>query len=341
VLLVVTVHLVNPDGFGERYLGGDAGTGWLYLPGQCGVDLFFVISGLIMTLTTWKLARGAAEARAFLARRVKRIYPVYWIVTLPVFVVFLVDSGLVNSHQVHPPQPLQSFLILPQAGFPLVLVGWTLVYEMYFYAIFAAALLGPRRLLPWIIAFWSIVTIALAVTVQHSDLATVRVLANPIVLEFALGVAVGFAVMKAPLVAPAAALIAGIVVLAGVLAGAGAWGEQELSGWLRAVGVGPACALIVYGAIGLEERHAVSASRTWQTLGDASYSIYLWHVLILAMIGRVVAHFTPVGVLHLPILLAAGVITVAIATALYFAIERPLLRVLGTRSHLAAQPDRA
>lgn len=169
-LLVVTVHLVNPN-FEKQYLEGDAVAGWLSLPGQCGVDLFFVISGVIMTLTTWRLARGASEAKSFLVRRVKRVYPIYWVVTVPLFGLFLVDPDLVNN-QAHPPQPLQSFLILPQAGYPLVTVGWTLVYEMYFYVIFTAALLAPRRVLPWIIAAWATVTVVLAATVSNSDLAT-------------------------------------------------------------------------------------------------------------------------------------------------------------------------
>ena len=86
-------------------------------------------------------------------RRLKRIYPIYWVVSLLVLAVFLVRPEFVNSHSAHPPDVLASFLLLPQAGLPLLAVGWTLTYEMYFYILFGLALLcrapaaavDPRR----------------------------------------------------------------------------------------------------------------------------------------------------------------------------------------------------
>lgn len=335
VLLVVGVHLGNPNGFEKRYLQGGDVTSWAAVAGQSGVDLFFVISGLIMTLTTHRSAHGLSAARSFLARRVKRVYPIYWIVTIPVFGLFLLDPDLVNSSQANAPQPLQSFLILPQAGLPLVLVGWTLVYEMYFYVVFAAALAWPRHHFGGLIAGWAALTVVLAVAVRNSDLPTVIVVSNPILLEFALGVGVGFVLLRTRPRAPSAALGVGAALLVVVLIAAGLSGEQELAPWTRALAVGSCCALIVYGAVGLEERGTAVAPRIWQTLGDASYSIYLSHVLILAVIGRVVERLLPYEVLHLPILVAATVLTVAIGTGVYFLIERPLLRALGTRRHLA------
>jgi len=53
---------------------------------------------------------------------------------------------------------LQSFLILPQRGDPLVATGWTLVYELYFYFVFGLALLLPRRRLGWVMAAWLAIT---------------------------------------------------------------------------------------------------------------------------------------------------------------------------------------
>lgn len=333
VLLVVGVHLSDPYGFEKRYLKGGTVVHWLYLPGHCGVDLFFVISGLIMTLTTWTTAHTWENARSFFGRRLKRIYPIYWIVTIPVFLLWLVKPHLIDSHQAHAPQPVQSFLLLPQAGVPLLPVGWTLVYEMYFYSIFAVALAVSRKFLPWIIGSWAVVTVVMGLTVLHSSLTTVSVLADPIALEFAFGVAVGFAVMKMRPIAPMMALLAGTGLLIGVLVVAALSHVESPSDWLRALGIGPCCALIVYGAIGLENRDGAVAPPAMQTLGDASYSVYLWHVVILTAMGKVIVHFLPYRALHIPLLILATGVTVAVSVWLYFVLERPLVRRLGARRH--------
>jgi exopolysaccharide production protein ExoZ len=56
---------------------------------------------------------------------------------------------------------LASILLLPQAGRPLLVVGWTLVHEMYFYLVFSIGMLIPRRGLPWLLSGWVAVTVLL------------------------------------------------------------------------------------------------------------------------------------------------------------------------------------
>src|ERR1041384_6244035 len=55
--------------------------------GAVGVDLFFVISGFIMSYTARR--GGLREARDFMVRRLVRIYPLYWACSLIMIAVLL------------------------------------------------------------------------------------------------------------------------------------------------------------------------------------------------------------------------------------------------------------
>lgn len=332
VLLVVVVHVGNPFGFEPRYLGGERYLSWINIPGQAGVDLFFVISGLIMTITTWSHERGSKGSRRFMLRRVKRIYPIYWVVTLPVLVVYLVQPTFVNSHSEHPPQILQSFLLVPQAGLPLLAVGWTLTYEMYFYVMFAGALLLSRRWLPVILGGWALITLTLAFLFGDSEAAVVQLFASPLLLEFVYGVAIGYQVMTREPVAPGRLLTTGIVLLTIALAYASSFDDALLDPWFRAFAVGPPAALIVLGAVGLERRRQFIAPVALQYLGDASYSIYLWHTLLLVAAGRALTLVLPPPTpLHVAFLIAIPVAVIVGCLVLFELVERPLLTVLGQR----------
>jgi exopolysaccharide production protein ExoZ len=79
------------------------------------------------------------------------------------------------------------------------------------------------------------------------------------------------------------------------------------------------------GLIGLEAKGRIRVSRTWLLLGDASYSIYLIHMPVLAIMTPK-AHQS-----HLPIVvlfcLEAG-IAVMVGIALHLIVERRLLHTL-------------
>ncbi len=281
---VVLAHLGGPDGFESRWLAG--GYDWLAFthgPGQAGVDLFFVISGLIMVVTTQHRVPGPASAREFLRRRVVRIYPIYWVATLPVLALFLVSPGAVNSSAENPPDVLASLLLLPQSGLPLLMVGWTLTFEMYFYLVFALVLLLPRAGRLPALAAWGVLTLALAAAFAGSGNPWLGTIGAPIVLEFLFGAAVGALVVRKKFVAPLLCTTAGLVGTATAL------GLGDFPGtWYRALPVGLCLAVTVYGVVGLEGRWRLTAPAWLQKLGDASYSLYLWHVLVLSAVGRTV-----------------------------------------------------
>src|SRR6185437_14170487 len=122
-LLVVFVHLAVPvAALGVAPFGAG------------GVDLFFVISGFIMVYTTVGRPISGAE---FLGRRIVRIVPLYWLLTLAVFGIALIAPTLLQFTTASWGQLLKSLFFIPFAKAngdvqPVLFLGWTLNYEMFF-----------------------------------------------------------------------------------------------------------------------------------------------------------------------------------------------------------------
>lgn len=108
--------------------------------GAFGVDIFFVISGYLMFMINNKKSRTPYE---FLVNRITRIVPIYWFLTILLFIVFQFAPSVFREMGYSPLKLVSSlFFVSRQFGFtdPALYVGWTLEYEMFFYVLFALAL---------------------------------------------------------------------------------------------------------------------------------------------------------------------------------------------------------
>jgi peptidoglycan/LPS O-acetylase OafA/YrhL len=247
--------------------------------GNAGVDLFFVISGFIMVFTTGRKPQGPL---AFLGARVRRIAPLYWSVTLAVFLVALLAPRLTQNTEADLPHLIGSLLFLPLqradgAFRPTVFVGWTLNFEMAFYVLFALGLAAPRR---WI-GVAAIVTVLAATAawgwIARPSAPALQFYTTPMILEFGLGMLLGLAwprlrLAEGPRWPLALAALAGFVL---ILAAPGLWPHAD-----RLFAFGLPAAVIVAAALCLERR-GLSLDWPWlQALGAASYAIYLSHFFV-------------------------------------------------------------
>jgi exopolysaccharide production protein ExoZ len=113
--------------------------------GTSGVDLFFVLSGFVMIYSSVKLFSDPNGWRVFAERRIVRIVPVYWLATTVKLVALLAGSSYILHSQLSVLKEIASYLFLPTRNLdgeirPLLGVGWTLNFEMFFYALFTFAL---------------------------------------------------------------------------------------------------------------------------------------------------------------------------------------------------------
>lgn len=323
-LMVVVVHAYAVE---STYLPGRPWTTPFHVVGTYGVDLFFVISGAVMLVSTATWFGERSAPRRFLTRRATRIYPPYWIVTAVALVAYLLLPAATGEHRDARPDVLLSFLALPQRGEPLLVVGWTLTYELVFYGVFAVALRFQRRYLSLVIGIWLLAAVLVGAFGPPAN-PWVRVLGSWFNLEFAFGILVGTAMLRGKLVAPRALLALGAVLVVAACVATAYSGRDFLEvAWWRPWAVGFPMALLLYAALGLE-RHGLLAPAWLRRQGDASYALYLWHVPVIGAIGlaldRMHLHGTPA---RIAIVFGGYALAIAVSLLAYAYIERPLLRL--------------
>lgn len=327
VLSVVLFHLSSVE---LKYGGGGSLlSSWLDF-GQFGVDLFFVISGFVMMVVSHE-RDGKAAAITFLAHRFTRIYPLYWFYSILLLIVYFVHPSWVTGTQDRKIDIAASFLLLPQDGYPLLSVGWTLVHEMYFYLIFFAIVwLVPVGKRMYAVAGWLICVLG-AYFSLGVDTPAMRVIASPLTTEFMMGCLIAKHIqgqnsslfrIKNPWVIPALVICISVVAYMRYRDATGSIGP---AGWWRILLFGaPAVVTIWWGVHA--ERAGVLFSALLKRIGDASYSTYLTHVLTLSLLGKVWAYFSVPGwvdsLIVLPILLW---LALAVGAYSYRYVEKPML----------------
>jgi len=328
---MVAVHHVQPDAAVLAQRSGASFTPSHLLPWMAGVDIFFVVSGFIMVHSSEKLFDTVDGPRLFLLRRLARIVPLYWATTTLFLLVALALPATLNSGAPSFLQIASSYLFWPTLSTegqvqPIYSLGWTLNYEMLFYALFGLALFLPR---PVVV---QAVTLALIMLVGAERLAGPLPLpfgfwGQPIVLEFAAGM--GLALLRQRgfrLPGEYRWLVAGlalaILLIAAPLAG-------TLTSWTTFLLHGSAAALLVLAAASGSGQSAPSAMvRGLAEVGDASYALYLIHPFAIRGLREVFLRIAP----GWPLLFVLVALSAAVIAALlvYYGFERPMTRRLRT-----------
>jgi exopolysaccharide production protein ExoZ len=301
--------------------------------GMYGVDLFFVISGFVMTYVSRNMHHTLREVGRFLLKRALRVYPVYWQFTLVVLVLLWLRPEWINLASAgDPPSVIKSLLLWPQMPDPHLGVGWTLVYEMYFYLMFSAGLLLLKDKMHYGWMAWCGV---LAVCVylgfyHHTPYAEIRLITSPYGFDFLLGCAVAWA-YKRGYSANAFVVISSAVVWSACafILGAGVYGTvlyyNEVM--MRVLAIGVPSALFIFGGLMLERRSSIYFPEWLCKVGDASYSLYLLHTLLLSAMGKLWQHLhieTMVG--HVAYVCLMAGFAVLLARLNYRFFEHPLSR---------------
>jgi exopolysaccharide production protein ExoZ len=250
--------------------------------GSFGVRIFFVISGFIMVWICFsKGVEDHPSPGKFMWNRIQRIVPVYWICTTFYLLYYVCDyfaGGKEGPARIAPAYVLKSYLFIPVAGLngkmrPLLDVGWTLNYEMFFYALFAAGLFTRS---------WRGVATAAALlaasTLLSPSLYVLKIWTDYIVLYFVAGMLIGALRIWLRHRHVALPHTAWAFPVAAVLAIVGACWPGHLTPILAVA----ACALCALTA-NIEPRNVIE--KTMVRLGDASFSLYLVHMFVMLAVG--------------------------------------------------------
>ncbi len=297
--------------------------------GISGVDFFFVISGFVMVLTTRGRHGKPREVGKFLWNRFFRIYPTYWAYYLALVPVVLFLPGFINASQGGQVDFVSSFFLLPTEIFPILLVAWTLTCELWFYVVFAVILFLPER---WIIAALSVWFVALVAINWAGPINAnpyLELPTNAMAIEFIFGGAVALLFRHLNRVVAAIAGVAGIVVVI-VLGNPVPADLYAGPGLERPFTLGVGYALILLSITALEHRAGgVGIFKRFTVLGDMSYSVYLGHILVLSLFGRVWVSISGSFGTNLFAVIVWWIITIATVLIVgylsYRLIERPVM----------------
>ena len=294
--------------------------------GTAGVDLFFVVSGFVMIHAT---SRRPSSGLVFMKDRIVRVLPMYWIMTILIFLVSAYFSQIVQTTRSSFPDLIRSLLFVPYVKAngetqPVLFLGWTLNYEMFFYGLFALSM-AFRNMIVRATALSAVigllVTAGMMVDKSH---AVPFFYTRPIMLEFASGAWIGVAYVRNFRLSARSAracLAIGAAVLVGHFL---IWPDGERAWWS-----GISASMVLMGILSLED----TGIRLFQLLGGASYSLYLVHPFVVIAITKAAArmHLTDniAGLLSSAITAVALACVVAVVTHRF--VEMPMTRWLKGR----------
>lgn len=281
--------------------------------GRAGVDVFFVLSGVVISL-----AARRSTAEAFAWSRVRRIFPPYLVAAAPFVLLAATKAGFGWR------DGLASLALWPMTDVltsPALPVGWTLCFEVLFYA--AVTVVVWRPVMAWVLLAGYAAALALGL----------GFIGSPMILEFLAGVGLSFA----PRWRPAAwAIPLGVAALVATSLGGvvppisetGLLGGEHA--WLRVAGMGLPAVLIVWGAM------QISIRPNWLTyMGDASYALYLIHPLVSFVMVAVMA-LVPLEASADAWVVAGIGLSLLAGWQLHERVEKPLLSYFGRKPALAA-----
>jgi exopolysaccharide production protein ExoZ len=302
-------------------------TGHHFAIGAAGVDVFFVVSGFIM----WVIAdMRHPSPSAFLAERIERIVPTYWIASAVMVAGGL--AGLFPNMRLTALHVLGSFAFIPHRSpsngeiWPVLVQGWTLNYEVFFYTLFALCLLLPtrRRFAALAALFAGLVGLGLLLA---SDNAVLKTFTSPLLLEFLIGAAIGRMWLAGRIPTPAV----GTALIAAASAGFALVGVTYAG--FNAFVLGPLAAALLAGVLALEKGALVRHWRPLAYLGDSSYSVYLWHTMAISVVAKLGNAWALPGIVTFAFAVVLGL---AIGVTCHEAFEKPIAKFLKFRRHQPA-----
>lgn len=317
----------------DKYFGDSADylAELLSFGGAAGVAFFFVLSGFIISHVHHGDLGKPERLPSYLLKRAIRIYPTYLIIFLGVYGLALLTPSLRNTMPVDPWVLLKSLLLLPQdklevggTGAPVLVVAWTLQFEMLFYLAYALGILHRA-------ALWGAALLFMAAWIflppEPQRIFPVSFISSHMIFLFMLGMATHYVHARSPaghrplpLAIAAASFFAAICVTDILVPGYSA--EFNLA-------YGLASALVVWSLLSCEKTGRAPRNRWLLASGEASYALYLLHFPMIAVLSKIMVLVLPLNAIGAAIAFVLMLVTCITASlAFHYRVERPLLQFL-------------
>lgn len=317
----------------DKYFGVDAFV-LVFGGGGVRVPFFFALSGFLLAYLHRSDVGRPERLPGFLRKRLLRIYPTYWIILSAVIGASLLLPGLRGKVPADPWALLQTYLLVPQSfesgggptGAPMIIVAWTLHFELAFYGVIAAFIFS--RLAGWVLVAALVIN---ALDCRSGSCGFYRgFLANPYLTHFAIGAGAAWLSRRLPPL-PNASSIAWGALFAFVAIAVGAPGNVDIRHMADPnIYFALLAGIVLLGLVNAEAARPPSPSPAWvRWLSDSSYALYLLHFPLISLLCKVLVGAGLSGTVGATVaFFVISALCVGAAIAFHRVIEKPLLRRL-------------
>ncbi len=284
-LAVILLHINQSTKF---YLN----ISWLngiFVGGWFGVDFFFVLSGFIIFYVHHKDLENRTNIKLFFKKRFVRVFPIYWILA-SVCLFFLIFTGKLNWSDDFI-YIIKSYLLIPQLTSPFLGVAWSLVFECFFYVIFGIGIFLGLRIMKYVLIVW--LFLILVANTWSFPFSSSFIFSN-FILEFLFGCIVSYHFIynrNKIIINPNLFIYLGVFILLCMYLITLNTDFGTKASLASRFGYGIASSFLIYGAANFNTVNDKKINKFWLKLGDASYTLYLIHPIVLGIAYKSTAHF--------------------------------------------------
>ena len=299
--------------------------------GSSAVDIFFVLSGFIITYTSMKGGANRSEMLPFLRRRFIRIYPTYWIITSLFLGLQILLPMFYNTHYPFNALNLLSTYMLFPGHIMVNGVSWTLSYEVFFYLLFSLIFLfSNKKIIFFLFLLYAISVVSSSIFMDiPEDNIWLSLVLFPMNVEFFMGVLAALLVNKMPKAASIPLIVLGIIYFTISVLITDLNTLLDLNVRDRILQFGIPSFLVILGTVKYELTHKVQVPKIFLLLGEASYSLYLLHLPIIAACTKIILKFNITNGLLIQISLVLLIIAICCGAIIFYKlIEKPVMKKL-------------
>lgn len=312
----------------------------LFLFGEAGVDIFFVISGFIIVYSSRNKENNTFTE--FAIKRFFRLYPLYFVV-LTIYLLSYHDEvfSFINLIKSYLLIPIDYNGKAPWFGLSTIYSAWTLTYEAYFYFVFAISILITHKYRVIVCSAIVIVMMSASQLSSYGGFSLIAVtgsnefrgiiynflfVSSPLILDFVMGMIVAYLYIYYDKNIKSNALITFISLI--VLSISVIFMVSHATASIGPLSWGWCSVGIVLSLLIISKNLSLSYPRFLVYLGEMSYSLYINHVVVKKV---ALSYIGPIGLFKggdgAVILFSLVAVTLCMSYGTYNFIEKPSVKI--------------